>query len=63
MLKYALMTLSIKNGRSAFLRRLDSIFSISFWKEFGLLQNLNDLSVKYLIKLIFFGNAVNFFKI
>ena len=35
------MTLSIKNGRYAFLTRLDLMFSISLWKEFRLLQILN----------------------
>ena len=38
------MTLSIKNGRLAFLIRLELMFSISLWKEFQLLQILNDLS-------------------
>ena len=32
------MTLSIKNGRYAFLIRLDLMFFISLWKEFQLLQ-------------------------
>ena len=43
------MTLSIKNGRGAFLIRLDLMFSMSLWKE--LLQILNDLSIRHLIKL------------
>ena len=38
------MTLSIKNGRYAFLIRLDLMFSMSLWKEFQLLQILNNLS-------------------
>ena len=46
------MTLSIKNDRWGFLIRLDLMFSISLWKEFQLLQILNDLSIKHLIKLI-----------
>ena len=46
------MTLLIKNGRYAFLRRLDLMLSMSLWIEFQLLQILNDLAIKYLIKLI-----------
>ena len=45
------MTLSIKNGGYAFLIRLNIMFSMSLWKEL-LLQILNDLSIKHLIKLI-----------
>ena len=45
------MTLSIKNGGYAFLIRLDLMFSMSLWKEFQLLQILNDLSIRHLIKL------------
>ena len=45
------MTLSIKNGGYAFLIRLNIMFSMSLWKEL-LLQILNDLSIKNLIKLI-----------
>ena len=52
------MTLSIKNGRYVFLTRLDLIFSMSLWKEFQLLQILNDLSIKHLIKLILYENDV-----
>ena len=52
------MTLSIKNGRYAFLLRLDLMYSISLWKELQLLQILNDLSTKNLIKLILYENAV-----
>ena len=48
------MTLSTKNGRYAFLIRLDLMFSMSLWKEFQLLQILNDLSIKHLIKLILY---------
>ena len=52
------MTLSIKNGRNAFLIRLDLIFSMSLWKEFQLLEILNDLSIKHLIKLTLYENDV-----
>ena len=52
------MTLSIKNGRYAFLIRLDWMLSISFWKECQLLQILNDLSIKHLTKLILYENDV-----
>ena len=52
------MTLSIKNGGYAFLIRLDLMFSMSLWKEFQLLQILNDLSIKHLIKLILYENDV-----
>ena len=57
------MTLSIKNGGNAFLMRLDLMFSMSFWKEFQLLQILNDLSIKHLIKLILYENNVKLFKL
>ena len=40
------MTLSIKNDRYAFLIRLDLMLSMSLWKEFQLLQILNDLIVR-----------------
>ena len=49
------MTLWIKNGGYAFLIRLDLM---SLWKEFQLLQLLNDLSIKHLIKLILYKNDV-----
>ena len=52
------MTLSIKNGGYAFLIRLDLMFSMSLWKEFKLLQILNDLSIRHLIKLILHENDV-----
>ena len=52
------MTLLIKNGGYAFLIRLDLMFSMSLWKEFQLLQILNDLSIKHLIKLILYENDV-----
>ena len=50
------MTLSIKNGGYGFLIRLDLMLSMSLWKEFQLLQTLNHLSIKHLIKLILYGN-------
>ena len=50
------MTLSIKYGGYAFLTRLDLMFSMSLWKEFLLLQILNDLSIKHLIKVILYEN-------
>ena len=56
------MTLSIKNSGYAFLIRLDLMFSMSLWKEFELLQILNDLSIKHLIKLILYENVVKLFK-
>ena len=46
------MILSIKNGGYTFLIRLDLMVSMSLWKEFQLLQISNNLSIKYLIKLI-----------
>ena len=57
------MPLSIKNGGYAFLIRLDLIFSMSLSKEFQLLQILNDLSIKFWIKLILYENTVKLFKI
>ena len=56
------MTLSIKNGGYAFLVRLDLMFSMSLWKESQLLQILNYLSIKHLIKLIVLGNDVKLVK-
>ena len=56
------MTLSIKNDGKAFLIRLDLMFSTSLSKEFQLLQNLNDLSIKHLIKLILYENDVKLLK-
>ena len=52
------MALLIKNGRYAFLIRLDLMLSLSLWKVFQLLEILNDLSTKHLIKLIFYENDV-----
>ena len=56
------MALSIKNGGYAFLIRLDLMISMSLWKEFQLLQILNDLSIKHLIKLILYENDVKLLK-
>ena len=57
------MTLSIKNEGYAFLIRLDLMFSMSLWKEFQLLQILNDLSIKNLIQLILYENSVKLLKL
>ena len=46
------MTLSIINGGYAFLMGLDLMLSMSLWKEFQLLQILNDLAIKHLLKVI-----------
>ena len=56
------MTLSIKNGGYAFLIGLDVMFSMSLWKEFQLLQILNELSIRHLIKLILYQNDVTLLK-
>ena len=56
------MTLLIKNGGYAFPIRLDLMLSISLWKEFQLLQILNDLSIRHLIKLILYENDVKLLK-
>ena len=56
------MTLSIKNGGYAFLIGLKLMLSMSLWKEFQLLQVLNDLSTKHLIKLILYENYVKLLK-
>ena len=56
------MTLSIKNGGYAFLIRLDLMFSMWLWKEFQLLQSLNDLSIRHLTKLILYENDVKLLK-
>ena len=56
------MTLLIKNGGHAFLIRLDLMLPMSLWKEFQLLQILNDLSIKHLIKLILYENDVKLLK-
>ena len=46
----------------AFLIRLDLMFSMSLWKEFQLLQILNDLSMRHLIKLSLYENDVTLSK-
>ena len=56
------MTLSIKNGGYAFVIRLDLMVSMSSSKEFQLLQILNNLFIKYLIKLISYENDVKLLK-
>ena len=56
------MVLSIRNGGYAFLIRFDLMFSVALWKEFQLLQILNDLSNKHLIKLILHENDVKLLK-
>ena len=56
------MTLSIKNGGYAFLIRLDLMFFMSLWKEFQLLQMLNDLSMEHFIKLMLYENNVKLLK-
>ena len=56
------MNLWIKNGRYAFLIRLDLILSASLWKEFQLLQILNGLSTKHLFKLALYENDVKLLK-
>ena len=61
--RYFLMTLSIKNGGYAFLIRLELMFSMPLWKEFQLLQILNELYIRYLIKLILYENDLKFLKL
>ena len=56
------MTLSIKNGWYAVLLRLDLMLIMSLWKEFQLLQILNDLSTKHLNKLILYQNDAQLLK-
>ena len=48
------MTLLIKIDGCTFLIKLDLMLSMLLWKEFELLQILNDLSTKHLIKLILY---------
>ena len=52
------MTLPIKNGRYTFFIRLDLMFFMSLWTVFQLLQILNILSIKHLIKRILYENDV-----
>ena len=61
-LRYFLKTLWIKNGGYALLMRLDLILYMSLWKELKLLQILNELSIKHLIKLILYENDVKLLK-
>ena len=56
------MTLSIDIDGYLFLIRLDLVLSMSLWKEFQLLQILNDPSIKHLIKLILYENDVKLLK-
>ena len=56
------MILSIKNDGYAFLIRLDVMFSMSLLKEFQILQILNDLFMRHLIKLILYENDVKLLK-
>ena len=56
------MTLSIENGGYAFLIKLNLMLSMALWKEFQLLQILNDLSVRHLIQLILYENDVKLLK-
>ena len=53
----------IKNGEYAFLIRLDLMLSMSLWKELQLLQILNDLSIKYIIKVILYENDAKILKL
>ena len=52
------MALSINNGGYAFSIRLSLMFSMSLWEGFQLLQILNDLSIRNLIKTILHENDV-----
>ena len=56
------MTLSIKSGEYPLLIWLDLMLSMSLSREFKLLQTLNDLSTKHLIKLILHENDVKLLK-
>ena len=56
------MTLSIKNGGYVFLIMLDLMFPMSLWKDFQLLQILNDLSIKHWITLILYENDLKLLK-
>ena len=50
------MTFLITNSVYGFLIRLDLMLSMYLWKEFQLLQILNDVSTKHLLKLILYEN-------
>ena len=54
------MSLLIKNGGYTFYIRIDLTFTMSLWKMFQLLQILNDLSIKHLIKPILYANDLKF---
>ena len=56
------MALLIKNGGCAFLIRLGLMSYVSLWKDFQLLQILNNLSIKHLIKLVLYENDMKVFK-
>ena len=56
------MTLSVKNGRYISLIRLDLMFSMSWWKEFQLLEILNKLSIKHLNKPILYETDAKLLK-
>ena len=56
------MTLLIMNGSYAFPITLDLMLSMSRWNEFQLIQILNDLSIRHLVKLIFYENYVKLIK-
>ena len=56
------MTLLIKSDGYPFLIRLGSMFSTSSWKEFQMLQFLNNLFIKHLIKLILYENKIKLLK-
>ena len=56
------MTLSIENDGYAFLIKLNLMLSMALWKEFQLLQILNDLSVRHLIQLILYENDIKLLK-
>ena len=51
-----------KNGGYAFLIRMNLMFSISLQKDFQLLQILDDLSIRNLIRLILYENDVKLLK-
>ena len=50
------------NSELMFSMFLDLMFSMLLWKEFQLLQILNDLSIRHLIKLILYENDVKLLK-
>ena len=56
------MTLSIKNRGYAFSIRIDLMFSMSLWKDFPLLQILNELSIRHFIKLSLYEKDVKLLK-